>query len=442
MTRTLVARVMAASHGRETAIDEEERARHERGVGGRKEEDAGGDFIGRARPPEDGGLGGVLPVLLEGSPQRGGAPFVKGREDGPRTDGVHPDTVSRVVHRHSAREPGHRGLRRVVLRRLAHARHRPDRRDVDDAAAAALSHEGDRRLRTERVALEVHAQDLVPALGAGLDHRVIEPDPGIVDEDVKPAEAVRRLPDESRGLGLALHVRFDKDGLAAAGLDLRGDTLAPIAVAIGERHLCSLLHEASHRGLADARRSAGHGRNLPDQSLHEVASVGRSQCVARSAIASARARTRRASSTCRFSIRRPSSTATPRPPARASAWAVITRRAQSTSPAAGAKTSLPTATCLGWISVLPSKPKSAAWRQAAAKPASSSRSRWTPSSAVIPAARAASTQSWRLVSSGRRSRVARAWRSFVRSEAPMTSAVTRRLAAAIDGAFRIPRGVS
>src|SRR5262249_41383919 len=160
------------------------------------------------------------------------------------------------------------------------------------------------------------------------------------------------------------------------------------------------------------------------------------------AIASASASTRRASSTCRFSMRRPSSTATPRLRARASVWAAITRRAQSTSPAAGAKTSLARASCLGWISVLPSKPKSAAWRHAAANPASSSRSRGTPARAVSPAERGASRQGWTLVSRGRRSRVARAWRSFVRSEVPMTSALTRGLAAAIADAFRMPRGVS
>src|SRR5262249_47105032 len=126
------------------------------------------------------------------------------------------------------------------------------------------------------------------------------------------------------------------------------------------------------------------------------------------AIASASASTRRASSTCRFSMRRPSSTATPRPRARASVWAAITRRAQSTSPASGAKTSLARATCFGWISVLPSKPNSAACRQAATKPAPAPESRWTPSRAVIPAERAASTQSWRLVTSETRSRVWRA----------------------------------
>src|SRR6266436_883730 len=80
-------------------------------------------------------------------------------------------------------------------------------------AAAALSHDRDRRLRAERVALEVHTEDLVPALGAGLDHRVIQPDPGVVDEDVEPAEALRRVPDEGCGLGLALDVRFHEHRL-------------------------------------------------------------------------------------------------------------------------------------------------------------------------------------------------------------------------------------
>src|SRR5690348_11516479 len=83
----------------------------------------------------------------------------------------------------------------------------------------------------QNASLEVHAQDLVPALGGGVDHRVIEPDPGVVDEDVEPAEAVRRLPDEGRGLGFALHVRLHEERLAAARLDLRRDALAPIDVA-------------------------------------------------------------------------------------------------------------------------------------------------------------------------------------------------------------------
>ena len=82
-------------------------------------------------------------------------------------------------------------------------------------ALSRLPQERDRRLRAERVALEVHAEDLVPALGGGVLHRVIEPHAGVVDEDVEPAEALRRLPHERRGLVLVLHVRFHEHDIAA-----------------------------------------------------------------------------------------------------------------------------------------------------------------------------------------------------------------------------------
>src|SRR6266545_4114646 len=80
----------------------------------------------------------------------------------------------------------------------------------------------------------------------------------------------------------------------------------------------------------------------------------------RASMASASVTTRRASSTWRFSMSRPSRRTTPRPWATASACAAMTRRAQSMSAGAGAKISLAFAIVLGWISVLPSKPRSAA----------------------------------------------------------------------------------
>ena len=69
---------------------------------------------------------GAIVLRLEGPTERVGAALVIGREDGPRTDGVHPDPVRRVIHRHPTRQPGHGGLGGVVLRRLARGRHRPD----------------------------------------------------------------------------------------------------------------------------------------------------------------------------------------------------------------------------------------------------------------------------------------------------------------------------
>src|SRR5215471_14052784 len=74
-------------------------------------------------------------------------------------------------------------------------------------------------LRDKRVPLEVHAEDLIPALGAGLFHRVILPDAGVIDEDVEPAEPLRGLANEGRGFGLAFHVRFHEYDLSASCRD-------------------------------------------------------------------------------------------------------------------------------------------------------------------------------------------------------------------------------
>src|SRR5439155_7375744 len=95
---------------------------------------------------------------------------------------------------------------------------------------AAYPQERNRRFRAKRVALEIHAEDLVPALGAGVFYRVIQPDPGVVDEDVEPAEALRGLPNEGSGLRLAFHVRIHEHDLAAARRELRRDPLAALGV--------------------------------------------------------------------------------------------------------------------------------------------------------------------------------------------------------------------
>ena len=256
------------SHRGVAAVDEQQRAGHVGGVVRGEKQDAGGDFIGRAVTPEQRALGGVIPVLVERATDRLIALLVKGRVDRPGADRVHPDAVRGVIRRHPACQPGDRRLRGVVLRRLADARHGSHRGDVDDAAGRGLPEERNRRLRAERVPLEIHAEDLVPALGAGLFHRVIQPDAGVVDEDVEPSEALRGLPNEVRGLHLTLHVRFHEYDLAAARRDLRRDPLAPLDIAVCERHLRPFRHEPPHGGLADPRGSTGHRRYLPVQSCH------------------------------------------------------------------------------------------------------------------------------------------------------------------------------
>src|SRR5215813_12769474 len=263
-----VTRKARRSHRGVAAVDEQQRARHVGGVVGSEKQDAGGNLVGRTVTPEQRALGCVIPVLLERPADRLIALLVKGRVDRPRADRIHPDAVRSVIRRHPSGQSGDRRFGGVVLRGLANARHRPHRGDVDDAAAPGLPEERNRRLRGKRVSLEIDAEDLVPALGASLFHRVIQPDAGVVDEDVEPAEPLRGLANEGRGFGLAFHVRFHEYDLSATRRDLRRDPLAPVGVPVGVGHLRTFLDEPPYDGLADPRGSAGHGRHFPDQSCH------------------------------------------------------------------------------------------------------------------------------------------------------------------------------
>src|SRR5215831_17042526 len=59
------ARCSAGSHRGVAAVHEQQGAGHVGGVVRGEKQDAGGDFVGRAVTPEQGALGGVVPVLLE-----------------------------------------------------------------------------------------------------------------------------------------------------------------------------------------------------------------------------------------------------------------------------------------------------------------------------------------------------------------------------------------
>jgi len=74
-------------------------------------------------------------------------------------------------------------------------------------------------------------------LRTGLDYRVIQPDPGVVDEDVESAKRSAACLTKAAASASRLHVRFHEQRLAAACLDLRRNALAPIDVAVGKRHL-------------------------------------------------------------------------------------------------------------------------------------------------------------------------------------------------------------
>ena len=93
---------------------------------------------------------------------------------------------------------------------------------------------------------------------------------------------------------------------------------------------------------------------------------------------------RRASAAWRFSMSRPSRTATPMPAAAAASWTSMIRRAPAISSAEGPKAALRRGDLLRVDQRLPSKSVSAPGDTPPIKPSSSSRSRSTPSSATRP----------------------------------------------------------
>ncbi len=90
-----------------------------------------------------------------------------------------------------------------------------------------------------------------------------------------------------------------------------------------------------------------------------------------------------------MSIIRPSRVTAPSPCPSASAIAAMIRRALSSSSAPGLKTSLTISIWLGWITHLPSKPRTAERIAAARQPAWSRKSAYGPSIGLSPWARAA-----------------------------------------------------
>src|SRR5437588_4227442 len=73
-------------------------------------------------------------------------------------------------------------------------------------------------LRTEDVAHQIDAEDLVPARRARLVDLLIFADAGVVDEDVEAPELLRGAIDEVEACGLATDVSLREGNLGAGGL--------------------------------------------------------------------------------------------------------------------------------------------------------------------------------------------------------------------------------
>ena len=143
----------------EPAVDAEDLTGHERGVVGREERDRPGDLLGIAEPADEM----ARAVAAQAVTHRAAEPLLRRLvDDDARRDRVAADAALAVRGRDVARERDDAGLRRAVRRERLAAVERGRRRGVDDRAATALQHRGDREPAAEHRAGEVHREDAVP----------------------------------------------------------------------------------------------------------------------------------------------------------------------------------------------------------------------------------------------------------------------------------------
>ena len=116
------------------------------------------------------------------------------------------------------------------------------RRDVDDLPAPLLLHDGDHGLAAEEEAGHVDAHHLFEELQRHLLDRLVARDPGVVDQDIHPAEFLDDLVKGSDHLLFLHRIRLDvqrplagriegiRDGLRRAG-SIPGDDRGAFGVA-------------------------------------------------------------------------------------------------------------------------------------------------------------------------------------------------------------------
>src|SRR5437899_7325897 len=164
-----------------TAVHEQQGTGDVGGIVGGQKQNRGGDLLGPARALQHGALCGPGVVLLDGLAGRLDAALMERREDRARADGVHTNTLRRVVGGERPRQARDRGLGGVVLQVAAACDDGTYGGDVNDGAALVAAHQRNRRLGTEGVAHQVDVEDLVPARRTRLVDLPVVANTGVLD---------------------------------------------------------------------------------------------------------------------------------------------------------------------------------------------------------------------------------------------------------------------
>ena len=183
--------------------------------------------------------------------------------DHPRTDTVDADPVRGEIERHRLRQHDQSALRRGVMG-LAGERHLGvDRCDVDDRPGAPRRHHRPRGDLPAQVGpFEVGVDDSIPLSLAQIEKRHQGLHPGVVDENVEPAESRRGLLDHRGDLVSSPHVGGRDQRLATGPRDERRCVLHAGFIDVCDHHRRPLF-DKPHRDTAPiARARPGDDRNL------------------------------------------------------------------------------------------------------------------------------------------------------------------------------------
>ena len=183
----------------------------------------------------------------------------RGREVGRHV--VDPDVVRAELDGERATELLDRGLRRRVHREAGCGTMALDRREVDDApTATAGPHAGHRQRTGVEHVHEVHAQQGIPTLRAGLDERGGERASRHVDQRVEPAPArIHRLEQRGELLRLA-HVAVDHDRPVA---EVAAHLVDRVRIDVEHREMHAVRGEIPGDRAAKTTAAAGHDRDRP-----------------------------------------------------------------------------------------------------------------------------------------------------------------------------------
>ena len=112
----------------------------------------------------------------------------------------------------------------------------------------------------------------VPVVDGGLQQRLGQRQPGVVDHQVHPAERQHARGQRLLHGGLVGDVDLDRDGLVRPA-ELVGDLLGVVEVQVGDDDTAALGRDPLRDGLADPRPGAGDQRDPGGQRLGPRASA-------------------------------------------------------------------------------------------------------------------------------------------------------------------------